>query len=25
LDEKAKLDLLEILYPTKIVEVTPKK
>jgi len=25
MDEKAKLDLLEILYPTKIVEVTPKK
>lgn len=24
-DEKAKLDLLEILYPAKIVEVTPKK
>jgi biopolymer transport protein ExbD len=24
-DEKAKLDLLEILYPARIIEVTPKK
>lgn len=24
-EEKAKLDLLEILYPAKIIEVTPKK